>query len=174
MTSLFPVSSYPLAHRKAPFRLLPRYARRLHLLRTVPYATDEPDPGPRRSEPDGPGPGRRQTDGQHIEAAVRAGQIAIEVDAGPATTTVYIDGELDLVTKPFFAERLALVLRNNPRRLVLDMERTSFMDCGCAQVIAATTRSLPADACLVIRRPGPGIRRVLELTGTDACCEIEP
>jgi anti-anti-sigma factor len=148
MTWLVPVSSYPLPHRTAPFRLLPRYARRLHLLRTVPNAAHGPEPAD--SGPDRPG-----SDGQ-------------------ATTTVFINGELDLVTKPFFAERLRLLLRENPRRLVLDMERTSFMDCGCAQVIATAARSLPGEARLVIRHPGPGLRRVLELTGIDVCCEIEP
>ena len=167
MTWLVPVSSYPLPHRTAPFRLLPRYARRLHLLRTVPNAAHGPEPAD--SGPDRPG-----SEGQDTEAAVRAGQIAIEVVAGPATTTVFINGELDLVTKPFFAERLRLLLQKNPRRLVLDMERTSFMDCGCAQVIATAARSLPGEARLVIRHPGPGLRRVLELTGIDVCCEIEP
>jgi anti-anti-sigma factor len=100
--------------------------------------------------------------------------VKIEVLAGPLATTVIIDGELDLVTKAFLAERLTLILRENPRRLVLDVERTSFMDCGCAQVIGNAARSMPADGCLVIRRLSPGIRRVLELTGVDAYCEIEP
>lgn len=101
-------------------------------------------------------------------------QVTIEVMAGPLSTTVFIDGELDLVTSAFLTERLMLALRGNPRRLVLNVERTSFMDCGCAHVIGTAARSLPEDGCLVIRRLSPGIRRVLELTGVDAYCEIEP
>ena len=47
------------------------------------------------------------------------------------------------------------------------------MDCGSARLIAAAGQWLPDGGRLVIRRPGPGVRRVLELTGLDACCEIE-
>jgi anti-anti-sigma regulatory factor len=47
------------------------------------------------------------------------------------------------------------------------------MDCGSARVIAAAARSRPAGRRLVIRSPGPGVRRILELTGVDADCEIE-
>jgi anti-sigma B factor antagonist len=82
-------------------------------------------------------------------------------------------GELDLVTMPVFAEQLTLALRENPERLVLDMAATDFMDCGSARLIAGAARSLPEGGRLVIRRPGRGVRRMLELTGLDAYCEID-
>jgi len=40
-------------------------------------------------------------------------------------------------------------------------------------MIVATGRSLPPGRRLVIRRPSPAVRRILELTGLDAQCEIE-
>jgi anti-anti-sigma regulatory factor len=40
-------------------------------------------------------------------------------------------------------------------------------------MIVATGRSLPAGRRPVIRRPSPAVRRILELTGLDAQCEIE-
>ena len=105
-------------------------------------------------------------------ASVAADRVAIEVDVGPGTTTVFISGELDLTTMLFVSEQLALVLETRPERLVLDLTRTGFLDCGSARMIVATGRSLPGGRP-IIRRPSPGVRRILELTGLDAQCEIE-
>jgi anti-anti-sigma factor len=102
-----------------------------------------------------------------------AERIEITVDAAPGTTTVVIGGQLDLVTMPFLAERLVQVLEKGPGRLVFDLARTEFIDCGSARTIAATGRSLPPGQRPVIRRPAPGVRRVFELTGLDADCEID-
>ncbi len=102
-----------------------------------------------------------------------AGRVAIEVDVGRGTTTVFISGELDLATMPFVSRQLTLVLETRPERLVLDLTRTGFLDCGSARMIVATGRSLPAGRRPVIRRPSPAVRRILELTGLDAQCEIE-
>ena len=58
--------------------------------------------------------------------------------------------------------------------LVFDLSGTRFMDCGSARLIAAAGQWLPAGGRPVIRRPKPVVRRVLELTGLDMHCEIEP
>ncbi|MDQ2813737.1 MAG: STAS domain-containing protein [Actinomycetota bacterium] len=100
-------------------------------------------------------------------------QAEITVDVGPGTTTVFIRGGLDLVTMPFLAEQLAAVLETMPGRLVLDLSRTRFVDCGSARLLAAAGRSLPPGQRLVIRRPVPGVRRIFELTGLDANCDME-
>ena len=102
------------------------------------------------------------------------GRVTIEVEARPGTTTIVVRGELDLVTMPVLAARLALALRDRPGRLVFDLSGTRFMDCGSARLIAAAGRWLPDGGRPVIRHPRPGVRRVLELTGLDAHCEIEP
>ena len=100
-------------------------------------------------------------------------RVTIEVETGPGVTTIVVKGELDLVTMPYLATRLTLALRDRPGRLVFDLSGTHFMDCGSARLIAAG-HWLPGGGRPVIRRPGPGVRRVLELTGLDAHCEIEP
>jgi anti-anti-sigma factor len=99
-------------------------------------------------------------------------QVVVEVDVRPGMAVVMVTGELDLITRPVLAERLSAVLGTRPRRLVLDLAGTSFMDCGSARMIASAGRFLP-DGRLIIRRPSPAVRRVLELTGYDAGCEIE-
>jgi len=105
---------------------------------------------------------------------VQDGRITIEVEARPGVTTIVVKGELDLVTMPYLATRLTLALRDRPGRLVFDLSGTHFMDCGSARLIAAAGQRLPGGGRPVVRRPGPGVRRVLELTGLDAHCEIEP
>jgi anti-anti-sigma factor len=98
----------------------------------------------------------------------------IEVEAGPGTTTIVVCGELDLATMPFLAAQLALAVQDRPGRLIFDLSGTHFIDCGSARLIAAAGQWLPAGGRPVIRRPKPGVRRVLELTGLDMHCEIEP
>jgi anti-anti-sigma factor len=99
--------------------------------------------------------------------------VEIEVEVSPDTITVMLIGELDVTTRPVLTERLLPILRIKPRRLVLDMAGTDFMDCGSARLIASAGWWLPEDARLVVRRPSRAVRRVLELTGLDAYCEIE-
>jgi anti-anti-sigma factor len=100
--------------------------------------------------------------------------VTIEVEACPGITTIVVKGELDLVTMPLLAAQLALAIRDSPGRLVFDLGGTRFMDCGSARLIAGAGRRLPSGGRPVIRRPGPSVRRVLEVTGLDAHCEIEP
>ena len=102
-----------------------------------------------------------------------SGLVMIEVESAPGVTTIFIRGELDLVTMPFLAEQLTLVSRDKPGRLLFDLTGTSFLDCGSARLIAGAGAWLPEGRRPVIRRPGPAVRRVLNLTGLDACCEIE-
>jgi anti-anti-sigma factor len=104
----------------------------------------------------------------------QGGRVTIEVETGPGVITIVVKGELDLVTMPYLAARLALAIRDLPGRLVFDLGGTHFMDCGSARLIAGAGQRLPGGGRPVIRRPGPGVRRVLELTGLDAHCEIEP
>jgi anti-anti-sigma factor len=110
------------------------------------------------------------------DAAGRAqdGRVTIEVQARPGVTTIVVKGELDLVTMPYLAAQLALATRDRPGRLVFDLGGTHFMDCGSARLIAGAGQWLPGGGRPVIRRPGPGVRRILKLTGLDAHCEIEP
>ena len=104
---------------------------------------------------------------------LRSGQVAIEVDVRPEATTVLIRGELDLMSLPALAGLLAAVGRDRPGRLVFDLARTSFVDCGSARLIAGSGQWLRDSRRPVIRRPGPGVRRLLGLTGLETCCEIE-
>jgi anti-sigma B factor antagonist len=101
------------------------------------------------------------------------GLLVIKVAVSPEEVMVVITGELDITSRPELAERLSAVLRAKPRRLVLEMSGTSFMDCGSARLIASVARFLPDGRRVIIRRPSAVVRRVLGLTGLDADCQIE-
>jgi anti-sigma B factor antagonist len=99
--------------------------------------------------------------------------LVIRVDASQEGVTMVITGELDLTTRPVLAEHLSAVLRTGPRRLILDLAGTGFVDCGSARLIVSAARFLPEGSRLVIRRPSRAVRRMLELTRFDAYLELE-
>jgi anti-anti-sigma factor len=99
--------------------------------------------------------------------------VAIASQKSHGTAIVFISGELDVMSVPYLSEYLTPILRARPRRLVVDLSRTEFIDCGSARLIAGTGRWLPPGQRPVIRRPRPCVRRVFHLTGLDAYCEIE-
>ena len=94
---------------------------------------------------------------------------------GPAaaTATLVINGELDVTTTPLLSRQLAQILEGRPQRLVFDMSGVDFIDCAAARLIASTGRFLPEGRRPVIRSPSPVVRRLLELTGFAAQCEID-
>ena len=84
-----------------------------------------------------------------------------------------IAGELDLTTRPCSPSTCRLVLCARPRRFVLDLAGIRFMDCGSARLIVSAGQFLPEGRRPIIRHASRAVRRVLELTGFDAECEIE-
>jgi anti-anti-sigma factor len=98
--------------------------------------------------------------------------LGIEVATTAGTTTVVISGELDLTTMPLLARQLALIMEDRPQRLIFDMSGVCFIDCAAARLIAGTSRFLPEGHRPVIRRPGLVVRKLLELTGLAAHCEV--
>jgi anti-sigma B factor antagonist len=89
------------------------------------------------------------------------------------TATVTFAGELDLTVVPALARDLEQVLAQQPRRLVLDLTRVTFVDVAAARLLAGSTRPRPAAGRPVLRRAGPEARRILALTGLDALCEFD-
>ena len=102
-----------------------------------------------------------------------AAHLSFGPDTTTGTATIVLSGELDLTATPSLSEHLAQVLARQPRNLVFDMTRAGFIDCAAARLIAGTRRSLPGGRRPVLRRPGPEVCRILELTGLAADCEIE-
>jgi anti-anti-sigma factor len=99
--------------------------------------------------------------------------LAVEAAITAGTATVVIRGELDLTTTPLLCRHLARIRDVGSRRLVFDMSGVDFIDCAAARLIASTGRFLPEGCRPVIRCPSPVVRRLLELTGLAAHCEVD-
>jgi anti-anti-sigma factor len=98
--------------------------------------------------------------------------LTVAVDIADGTAVVRLCGELDVLVKDALAEQLAEVAEKKPDVLVIDLAAVTLMDCGIIAVIIGTVRLLPSGRKPVLRSPCPSVRRLLELTGLDAQCEL--
>jgi anti-anti-sigma factor len=99
---------------------------------------------------------------------------ALETTAIAGTVTVVLRGEFDMTSRDLLAGYLAQITRTAPRRLVFEMAQVAYLDVASARLIAGTGRWLPVGVKPVIRRPSPIVRRVLEVSGVDVLCDLEP
>jgi anti-anti-sigma factor len=90
------------------------------------------------------------------------------------TVMAVLSGDLDAGTRRVLAHHLAQIARVKPRRIIFEMSGVGFADAAALRLIVAAGASLPAGARPVLNGPAPIVRRVLELTGLDAFCEILP
>jgi anti-anti-sigma factor len=98
---------------------------------------------------------------------------AVEVDISRGTATVVISGELDVLVTPVLSAYLAQVLSQPPQHLVFDLAGLSFLDCAAARLIAGTGRFLPPGRRPVVRGARPAVRRILQVSGLGAHCDME-
>ena len=98
---------------------------------------------------------------------------AFEVTVTRETVTVVLRGEFDLTSAGFLSANLQRIREIRPRRVIFETMQVGFMDCAAARLIADTGRWLPAGAKPVIRHPSPTVRRILELSGMGALCDLE-
>lgn len=73
-----------------------------------------------------------------------------------------LTGELDLATAPLLEAALARA-RERGGDITLDMAGLEFMDSTGIKVIITSARRLEGNGSLILRAPGPAIRRVLDL-----------
>lgn len=98
--------------------------------------------------------------------------LEFEADMTAGTATIILSGDLDLGNQRELARHLAQVLEYEPQRLTFKMARVSFVDCASARLIVGTGRSLPEGTWPVIADAQPIVRRVLQITGLDALCDL--
>jgi anti-sigma B factor antagonist len=81
------------------------------------------------------------------------------------TTVVGLAGDLDLWSAPHLKTVLCDLLAAGQTRLVLDLERVSFMDSTVLGVMVGIHRRLTPDQRLAIAAPTPPVLRIFELSG---------
>lgn len=97
----------------------------------------------------------------------------VQADIAPDLATLVISGDLDAAAVPVLSARLAQVLVSGPRRLVIDLAQVGFIDCAATRLIISAGGFLAGGGRLVLRRPSPAVRRLLDITGLGAGCAIE-
>src|SRR3712207_6490037 len=98
--------------------------------------------------------------------------MSVERDDGRAI--IVVRGEIDLLTAPELASCIDDVLSTmTPDVLVLDMAAVDFLDSAGVRVIIGAFRGLGEQReRLVVEHANTQLRRVLEVTGVDACVTL--
>lgn len=83
-------------------------------------------------------------------------------------------GEVDIVTAPVLERHLESVIASSRPTIVIDLVETTFLDArGVGVLIGARKQINSYGGRLVVRRPPPLVRRVLELAEQNDRLEIE-
>jgi anti-anti-sigma factor len=100
---------------------------------------------------------------------------AMKVRTEDDSANVMVVGEIDLRTSPQFRRCLLLAAQGTNSALVVDLSRTSFLDCsGLAALTAARDVLLARNQQLCLRGARGIVRKVLELGGLAAFLVIHP
>lgn len=91
--------------------------------------------------------------------------LSVSVDIEGEATVISVRGEIDLRSAPQFQRCLLEVARRTDKPLVVDLTKTSFLDCRGLTTLAATRDALQAHGQMLYLHGAQGIvRRVLTLS----------
>jgi anti-anti-sigma factor len=88
------------------------------------------------------------------------------------TIVIVLSGDLDIVSRSWLARHLAETMKQQPRRLVVEMAEVGFADSAALRLIVRAGQLLPDGGRPVIRNPHSVVRRVLQITGLDTHCDL--
>jgi anti-sigma B factor antagonist len=100
---------------------------------------------------------------------------SVSVTAGDGEAVVHVRGDLDCYAAPRLRAVLSEVeaAADGPRRIVLDVGQTNFMDStGLGVLVGGVRRLRLGGGDMVLRSPSPSTRRLLEITGVTKLFEI--
>ena len=99
---------------------------------------------------------------------------AVQVDgADTPCPVVSVCGEVDLATAPQMDSCIAAVLASGPRTVVLNLSKTTFMDCSGLAVLLGMKAQLPAESVVMLHEPKPFILKILGILGLDSLISVE-
>lgn len=94
--------------------------------------------------------------------------LALTAHLDTSTSTVQLDGELDLAGVPVVCAALDELLTHKHRCVCLDLSRLTFIDCaGLGTLVHAHQRFETARGALTLTGVGPRVADLLRITGLD-------
>lgn len=103
--------------------------------------------------------------------AVRAprpspGELEVIVSLAAGGHEVWLRGELDMATAPELRDELGQLASEDPAPVTIDLSDLTFIDStGLSVLVGALKLLRQQGGDMVLRSPGPGTRKVLEITG---------
>jgi anti-sigma B factor antagonist len=95
-------------------------------------------------------------------------------EEGSGTAVVRATGEVDVMTAGRLRSALAHLVREG-RNLVVDLRGVRFMDAsGIGALVGAQRLARHTGVTLTLRRPSPGVARLLKVTGALRTVPVEP
>ncbi len=101
------------------------------------------------------------------------GFVFMEAPASNGCAVVVLSGELDISSVGYLARRHVEVAARRPKRLIIDLSATAFMDCYGARPIAEVRHLQAGNCSVILRRLPPLVRRVLGVVGLAGPCVID-
>jgi anti-sigma B factor antagonist len=100
--------------------------------------------------------------------------LRIEVANTTSPTTVVLSGEIDILSSARVKETLLAICNGGEHRVIVDMTNVTFMDStGLSALVGSVKRFRSAGGEVILRSPGPGVQKVMEITGLTRVFTIE-
>ncbi len=97
----------------------------------------------------------------------------VSVIEGDGLTTVRVSGDLDCYSAPRLRATLWTLVADGPRRVVLEIGGTNFIDStGLGVLVGGVRRFRQGGGDMVLRAPSATARRLFEITGVTKLFEI--
>lgn len=99
--------------------------------------------------------------------------LAVHEQWAGRVATVTVSGDVDTNTVGLLRDCLAMVLKQQPERLIIDLAAVGFLDSSAIHAFMQARHVLPEQYPVVLRSPQDIVRRVFELTGLGEICVVE-
>jgi anti-sigma B factor antagonist len=90
---------------------------------------------------------------------------AIDIVHRDGMTVVIVVGEIDLATAPVLDEKLHAAISACDSRVIVDLDRVSFMDSSGLQVLVSHTLGADDGCEVLLTRGSPQVHRLFEVSG---------
>jgi anti-sigma B factor antagonist len=108
-----------------------------------------------------------------VSPATKPDDLSIDLQATNGQAVVRLEGELDVYTAPRLRERLAEVIADGHRHIVIDLADLAFIDStGIGVLVGALKRARQHGGEIGLRSPRRGTRKALEITGLNTVFDI--